>query len=277
MNEAAVEQYAVAQFAAAGVNTRRAVELDDAGERADLSSVVLARRATAAGRTFNPHLPEAQIAAVVASLSRPPHPTLIENNRWFHGLLTDGVPVEYKDATTGELRGGRARLLDFDDPAHNDLLVVWQLTVAGAGGKTIRPDLVLFVNGLPLVVLELKDPADPTADLNQAIDQLGRYKQLAPDLFVPNLLLAVSDGLLTRVGSITSGRQRFMPWRPAAGGEPTLEALIRELLNPAALLDYLRSCVAFEEDERGGTSPRRSRATTSSAPSARRGRACWRR
>ena len=107
------------------------------------------------------------------------------------------------------------------------------------------------MNGLPLVVIELKDPAKTAADLDVAIDQLGRYKTIAPDLFVPNLLLVASDGLLTRVGSITSGRQRFMPWRPASGGEPTLEALIRELLNPEALLDYLRSCVAFEEDERG--------------------------
>jgi type I restriction enzyme R subunit len=101
------------------------------------------------------------------------------------------------------------------------------------------------------VLIELKDPANVSADLNMAIDQVTRYKTVAPDLFVPNLLIAVSDGLLTRVGSITSGRQRFTPWRPATGGEPTLETLIRELLQPAALLDYLRSCVAFEEDERG--------------------------
>ncbi len=100
-------------------------------------------------------------------------------------------------------------------------------------------------------MIELKDPANTAADLSVAIDQLGRYKTIGPDLFMPNVLLVASDGLLTRVGSITSGGQRFTPWRPAAGGEPTLEALIRELLNPAALLDYLRSCVAFEEDERG--------------------------
>jgi type I restriction enzyme R subunit len=165
--------------------------------------------------------------------------------------LTNGVPVEYKDIATGEMRGGRARLIDFDTPSNNDFLVVRQLTVAGVNGKTIRPDLVLYVNGLPLVVIELKDPANTAATLDVAIDQLGRYMTIAPDLFVPNLLLIASDGLLTRVGSITSGRQRFALWRPAQGGEPTLEALIRELLNPTALLDYLRSCVVFEEDERG--------------------------
>lgn len=126
-----------------------------------------------------------------------------------------------------------------------------QLTVAGPSGKVIRPDLTVFLNGLPIAVIELKDPTDTGADLNAAISQLGRYMHTAPDLFVPNLLLVVSDGLLTRVGSITSGPSRFMPWRPAAGGAPTLEALIRGLFEPSLLLDYLRSCVAFEEDERG--------------------------
>ena len=112
----------------------------------------------------------------------------------------------------------------------------------------------MFLNGLPIAVIELKDPTDTQADLGVAIDQLDRYAQTAPDLFVPNLLLAVSDGMLTRVGSITSGRSRFMPWRPLnddGGGAPTLEALIRGLFEPRALVDYLRTCVTFEEDERG--------------------------
>ena len=113
---------------------------------------------------------------------------------------------------------------------------------------------MVFLNGLPIAVIELKDPTDTQADLGVAIDQLGRYRQTAPDLFVPNLLLAVSDGMLTRIGSITSGRSRVMPWRPLddeGGGAPTLEALIRGLFEPRALVDYLRTCVTFEEDERG--------------------------
>ena len=249
--EQLVEDDAVAQLHALGLATARGIDVDDAEERTDGSAAILARRANAALRRLNPHLPAETLEPLAAVLSRPPHPTLIDNNRWLHRLLTEGVPVEYRDASTGEMRGGRAQLIDFDNPANNDFVVVRQLIVAGANGKTIRPDLVLYVNGLPLVVIELKDPGNTAADLNAAIDQLGRYKATAPDLFVPNLLLVVSDGLLTRVGSITSGQQRFTPWRPAAGGEPTLEALIRELLNPEALLDYLRSCVAFEEDERG--------------------------
>lgn len=107
---------------------------------------------------------------------------------------------------------------------------------------------------LPVAVIELNDPTDTQADLGVAIDQLDRYRQTAPDLCVPNLLLAVSDGMLTRVGSITGGPSRFMPWRPLddeAGGAPTLDALIRGLFEPRALVDYLRTYVALEEDEHG--------------------------
>lgn len=200
---------------------------------------------------LNPSIDNGIIGDIARLVSNPPKITLIENNRWLYSMLTDGVEVEYRDTATGENRGGRARLVDFDNPTNNDFMVVRQLTVATANRKLIRPDLIVYLNGLPLAVIELKDPTDEAADLWNAIDQLGRYMRGAPDLFVANMMLVASDGLLTRVGSITSGRQRFMPWRPATGGEPTLEALIRGLFEPAALLDYLRSCVVFEEDERG--------------------------
>jgi type I restriction enzyme, R subunit len=249
LTENLVEEIGVGFFLASGAAVRQGTELAEAG--LSLTGGVIHTLVRDVVERLNSQLSHDERESVIRVLGRPPHPGLVENNRWFHTLLTDGVPVEYKDTKTGETRGGQARLIDFDKPANNDFLVVRQLTIAGADGKTIRPDLVLYVNGLPLVVIELKDPANAAADLNVAIDQLGRYKTIAPDLFVPNLLLVASDGLLTRVGSITSGRQRFTPWRPANGGEPTLEALIRELLNPEALLDYLRSCVAFEEDERG--------------------------
>jgi len=249
LTENVVEELAVGALAAAGSEVRQGAQLAEAG--LSLAGGRIDPLVRGALERLNPQLAHEEREQVLRVLSRPPHPSLIDNNRWLHGLLTEGVPVEYRDVETGEARGGRARLIDFDDPASNDFVVVRQLTLAGANGKTIRPDLVLYVNGLPLVVIELKDPANTAADLDAAIDQLARYRAVAPDLFVPNLLLVASDGLLTRVGSITSGRQRFAPWRPADGGEPALEALIRELLNPAALLDYLRSCVAFEEDERG--------------------------
>ena len=252
--EQLVEDVAAVYFGAIGAASKRGVEVDDSGERGDPKEVVLKGRLSAALHRLNTDLPHDTVEEVVRILSRPPHPTLIQNNRWFHELLTDGVEIEYRDAKSGETRGGRARLVDYDNPTVNELLVVRQLTVAGASGKVIRPDLTVFLNGLPVAVIELKDPTDTQADLGTAIDQLDRYMQTAPDLFVPNLLLAVSDGMLTRVGSITSGRSRFMPWRPLnddGGGAPTLEALIRGLFEPRTLVDYLPTCVAFEEDERG--------------------------
>ena len=251
LTEAVVEQFAIEALLSDGFKSGEASEVAADHTWQGFFSPFIEQRLHSAIEHLNQAIQGAAVADAIRSVRSLPFVSLIENNRHFHDLLTNGVPVEYKDTATGEMRGGRARLIDFDNPANNDFLVVRQLTVTGANGKNIRPDLVLYVNGLPLVVIELKDPSNKAATLDVAIDQLGRYATIAPDLFVPNLLLVASDGLLTRVGSITSGRQRFTPWRPARGGEPTLEALIRELLNPAALLDYLRSCVVFEEDERG--------------------------
>jgi type I restriction enzyme R subunit len=249
-HELFVEEQTATYFSRSNLRAIQASEID-AVDRKSSAEVVLQERLITSLRKLNPGLPSETIDEVVRILSRPPHPTLVQNNRWFHSQLTDGVEITYRDAKSGEMRGGRARLVQFDRPEENDFLLVRQFIVTGPSGKNVRPDIVLFLNGLPLVVIELKNPVDVSATLDVAIDQLGRYKVTAPDLFVPNLLLVASDGLLTRVGSITSGRQRFTPWRPEKGGEPTLEALTRELLNPVALLDYLRSCVAFEEDERG--------------------------
>jgi len=253
VSEQFVEDLTSLNFKEASADVLRGVEIDVGGERGDPAGIVLAGRLGTSLHRLNPALPRDSVEEVSRILSRPPHPTLFQNNRWFHSLLTDGVEIEYRDAKSGETRGGRARLVDFENPAGNDLLVVRQLSVAGQSGKVIRPDLTVFLNGIPIALVELKDPADTQADLGIAIDQLDRYMQTAPDLFVPNVFLVVSDGMLTRVGSITSGRGRFMPWRPLSdeGGAPTLEALIRGLFEPRALVDYLRTCVIFEEDERG--------------------------
>src|SRR5690606_2983177 len=144
---------------------------------------------------LNPHFSSDVVAQVVRTVTTPPHPTLEQNNRWLHALLIEGVEVEYRDKKAGERRGGRARLIDFDTPAANDWLVIRQLTVVGPSGKHIRPDLVIFLNGLPVGIIELKDPADESATLGAAVDQFRRYMRTAPDLFIPNVVLAVSDGL----------------------------------------------------------------------------------
>ena len=253
MDELTAELAAAAWFESVRIPVMSASELAEERQFGP-GSVILTTVLSSVIRRLNPDLPHDTIEEVVRILSRPPHPTLIQNNRWFHALITDGVEIEYRESSNGETRGDRARLVDFDNPAANDLLVLRQLSVAGASGKIIRPDLTVFLNGLPIALIELKDPTDTQTHLGVAIDQLDRYMQTAPDLFIPNLALVVSDGILTRVGSITSGRSRFIPWRPLhddGGGAPTLEALVRGLFEPRALVDYLRTCVIFEEDERG--------------------------
>jgi len=253
MDELTTELAASAWFESLRVQVLHAEDLSDEHQFGP-GSAILETPLSSAAKKFNPSIPADALELALRTLARPPHPTLIQNNRWFHTLLVDGVEVEYRDPKSGETRGRPARLVDFEHPEKNDLLVVRQLTAAGPSGKIIRPDLTVFLNGLPVAVIELKDPTDTQADLGVAIDQLDRYLQTAPDLFVPNLLLAVSDGMLTRVGSITSGRSRFTPWRPLhddGGGAPTLEALIRGLFEPRTLVDYLRTCITFEEDERG--------------------------
>ena len=254
MDELTAELAAAAWFESVRIPVMSGSELTEEGQFGP-GSVILTTVLSGVLHRLNPHLPHDTIEEVLRILSRPPHPTLIQNNRWFHELVTDGVEIEYQESHSGETRGDRARLVDFDNPATNDLLVLRQLGVASASGKIIRPDLTVFLNGLPVALIELKAPTDTQATLGVAIDQLDRYMQTTPDLFVSNLVLAVSDGMLTRVGSITSGRSRFMPWRPiddrGGGGAPTLEALIRGLFDPRTLVDYLRTCVTFHEDERG--------------------------
>ena len=249
VSENVIEDVAVSFLDSVGIPTRLGSELPEAGlqPHAGLIGPVLRDALT----KLNPELDHDAIEQVVRTLRQPPHPTLIENNRWFHTLITDGVEVEYKDKKSDERRVGRARLIDFEEPDENDFLVVRQLTMEIEQNRHIRPDLVLFVNGLPLVVIELKDPTNAEADLQTAYRQLMRYRDAAAELFIPNLLIVASDGLLTRVGSLTSPWSRFAPWRPLEGGKPSLEALIRGLLVPAALIDYLRACVIFEEDQAG--------------------------
>lgn len=253
-SEQLVEEVALVHFQEVGIPTRNGAELDDAGERIDPRDIFLLDRLLGALRRLNPSLPHDAHDQIVQLLQESPHPTLAQSNRWFHTILTEGLEIEYTDPVRGGTRGGRARLIDFDDSLNNDFLVVRQLTVVAPSGRVIRPDLTIFVNGIPLVVVELKNPTDSGTSLDVAIEQLHRYATTAPNLFVSNLLLVASDGLLTRVGPIAAENSRFTPWRPDAYGEPTLEAVIHGLLEPSLLIDYLRSCVVFDENVRGGVS-----------------------
>jgi type I restriction enzyme R subunit len=257
VKENVVERAALGWFEALGYDTKSGADVSPgsvAPLRESYEHVVLERRLKAALRRVNDHLPEDAIEQALRVVTRPPEPTLEQNNRWFHGLLTNGIDVEYRTAG-GESRGDKAWLVDFRAPKRNDFLVVDQLIVK-CGNNTRRPDLVAFVNGLPIAILELKDPADEQADLWKAFRQLQDYKHHVPALFHYNEVLAISDGDSTRVGSLTAGSDRFSPWRSIEDcrrpGRPELEILIHGLFEPSRLLDYLAHCITFEEDDRTG-------------------------
>ena len=179
-------------------------------------------------------------------------PALLSANRLFHKFLVNGVPVQYQK--DGETRGDFVRLIDWTSPDKNDWIAVNQFTIKGPR-NTRRPDIILFVNGLPLVLIELKNPADENADIWKAYDQIETYKEQIPDVFQYNEILVISDGTEAKMGSLTSDVERFMAWRTIDGlsldplGQfQELQTLVRGLLSPQYLLDYLRFFVLFEDD-----------------------------
>ena len=218
-------------------------------ERADWRQTILRPRLAAAVARINPGLTPEAVETALHAVETVHEPTLVARNQNFHRLLLDGMDVLVE--RNGEKRPDHAQLVDFENPARNDFLVVNQLTVQGARGNR-RPDLVLFVNGLPLAVVELKNPADEKADVWDAYNQLQTYKEGIPDLMATNEALVVSDGVTARMGSLTADRERFLPWRVVRNeddkpfAEYELETLVRGLFEPERFLDFVRSFVLFE-------------------------------
>ena len=184
-------------------------------ERDDYGQVVLERRLRDSLAELNPSLPVDALDDALRKLTRPEGSTLEARNREFHRMLVNGVEIEYREAG-GRVRGELVRVIDFDVPANNDLLAVNQFTVT-ENRNTRRPDVVLFVNGLPLGLMELKNPTDEDATIWSAWHQLQTYKSDMPTLFSMNEALVVSDGNEARVGTLTSGREWFKPWRTVTG------------------------------------------------------------
>ena len=216
-------------------------------QRGDFSETLLFAPLEAAIAMLNPTLPASSQAEARRALQRLNSPELIANNETFHRLLTEGIPVSYQK--DGDTRGDRLWLVDFAHPEKNEYWVVNQFTVVQDGVKK-RPDLILFVNGLPLVVIELKNAADENATLLAAFKQLETYKASIPDLFHTNGLLVISDGLEARAGSLSAGYSRFMAWKAEDGdgthARPELDTLIQHLLPPKVLLDLIRHFTVFE-------------------------------
>ena len=224
-------------------------------ERADYGDVILAQRLRNALARLNPNLPADALDGASRKLTHPQGSTLETRNRAFHRLLVDGLTVEYRDAG-GTVRGDQARVIDFDNPANNDWLAVNQFTVVENRHER-RPDVVLFVNGLPLAVIELKNPVDEEATIWTAWQQLQTYKAEIPALFAFNAALVVSDGLDARIGTLTAGREWFKPWRTISGETladphvPQLQVMIEGVCEPSRFLALLRDFIVFEDDGSG--------------------------
>ena len=220
--------------------------------RASLEEVVLRSKLEAAVQRLNPSLPQAVKDEAVKQVLRIGTTDLLANNEAFHDLLTLGVTVSVYEE--GEERGKQVRLVDFDDPWNNDFTVVNQYTVV-ENGHNYRPDVVLMVNGLPLVVMELKNAADEEATVTKAYEQIGTYKEQIPSLFRYNEVLVISDGLEAKAGTLSSGLSRFTAWKSEDGetiashlkGE--LEVMLHGMLNPETLLDLVRAFTVFEKDK----------------------------
>ncbi len=255
MTEDQLEQETLGWLASVGytpLNARDLDHLDPRLERASSREVVLASCLRAAIDRLNPAVPAAAREDACRQVIDLAQPALLSANRAFHRVLVTGVPVQYQK--DGETRGDFVRLMDWQDTTRNEWLAVQQFTVKGPR-HTRRPDIILFINGLPLVLIELKNPADLNADIWKAYDQIQTYKAQVADVFTYNELLVISDGTEARMGSLSANAERFMQWRTVDGValDPLgkfqeLETLVRGVLAPAYLLDYLRYFVLFEDD-----------------------------
>ena len=225
----------------------------EAPERSDYGQVVLTRRLLDAMARINPDVPDEAIEDALRQVTRTDSPSLIVNNRAFHRMLTDGVDVSWRE--NGAERHGKVWLVE-RDPAKlddNEFLVVNQFTVI-EDKRNRRPDVVVFINGLPLGVIELKNPTEEKVTLRHAFNQLQTYKADIPSLFVFNEALVISDGYGARAGTLTSGWDRFQPWRTIKGdtlapkGSVQLEVLIKGIFERQRFLDYVLNFTTFEDD-----------------------------
>ena len=222
-------------------------------ERKDLSEVVLLKRLKNAIDNLNPSIPDEAKGEALKQVLNLPSQNLIDNNEAFHRMLTEGIEVEY--LVEGNIRGDKVWLIDWKDIANNEFLACNQFTVI-ENNINKRPDVVLFVNGLPLVVIELKNPADENATVAKAFTQLQNYKNAIPSLFYYNGILIASDGFDAKAGTISSDFGRFAAWKSVDGVRedkatvPQIETLIKGMLRKDVLLDLVKQFTVFEKTQR---------------------------
>ena len=253
-NESVIEQAAMAMLKSLGYEIVWGPDISPDGpdsERDDYGKVVLEGRLRRALQRINPKIPPDAIEEAFRKLTRPDSPSLVANNHIFHRYLVDGVPVEYK-RKDGSIGGDLVQVLNYDDPEQNEFLAVNQFTVV-ENQIDRRPDLVLFVNGLPLSVIELKNAANENATIWSAYNQLQTYKMQIPSLFAYNEAMIISDGVQARIGTLTASQEWFMPWRTIEGEQladdklPQLQVLLQGVFEKARFLDLIRHFIVFED------------------------------
>ncbi|MDD2465788.1 MAG: type I restriction endonuclease subunit R [Desulfobulbus sp.] len=256
LTESAIEEFAIKLFERLGYSYIHAPDIAPDGdnpERSHYSDVLLNGRIEQAIRRINPKLPSAVLQVALKEVQRINSPDLLTNNETFHRLLTEGVKVSYQK--DGNERGEQVWLIDFAKPDNNEFVVANQFTVI-ENHQNKRPDLVLFINGIPLVVIEVKNAADENATLKAAWRQIETYKQTIPSLFATNAFSVISDGLEAKAGSLSAGFSRFMTWKSADGKTEAsalvsqLETLINGMLNKSTLLDLVRHFIVFEKSKK---------------------------
>ena len=258
LTEAVVEDAALAWLKSLGWTIAHGPDIAPGAateERTDYGQVILEQRLRDALARLNPSLPTDALDDAFRKLTLPVGAILEARNRTFHRMLVDGVTVEYR-ADDGSIRGMQAQVINVDDVGVNDWLAVNQFTVS-ENRHTRRPDIILFVNGLPLALIELKNPADEDATIWTAWQQFQTYKAELPTLFAFNELLMVSDGTQARVGTLTAGREWFKPWRTITGetladpNKPELQVALEGVCEPGRFLALVRDFIAFEDDGSG--------------------------
>ncbi|NOK57804.1 MAG: type I restriction endonuclease subunit R [Chloroflexi bacterium AL-W] len=255
MNEALLEDWTLTLFREVGYTHITGAELganSASAERDNYNDVVLTQRLRSAIERLNPDFPQDALDDALYQVTHPDSASLVTNNHNFHRMLVEGVPVSFR-RPDGHIDHKQVHLVNYHNPLANDWLVVNQLTIR-ATGQLRRPDVIIFVNGLPLAVVELKNPTDADTTTREAYNQLQRYKETIPDLFVYNSVLVTSDGVDARIGSLTANFERFLPWRTIEGKDPApttmpeLQVLIFGAFEKHRFLDLIRYFTVFEDD-----------------------------
>ena len=254
ITENEIENIAISYLQGLGYDYKHGVEISPDGDHPErlYSEVVLVTRLRDAIDKLNPNITQEAREDALKKVLRTESPNLIINNENFHRYLTDGVDVEIRRESS--IRGEKVYIVDFENPDNNEFLAVNQFTVI-EGNQNKRPDIVLFVNGLPLVVIELKNAVDENADIKSAYNQLQTYKQAVPSLFTYNELLIISDGWDAKCGTLTSDYGRFMAWRTKDGKaeathlELPMEVMFLGMLNKKTLFDLIRQFIVFEKSD----------------------------